>query len=149
MGLNALAQSVGQRIVMLKEIYGSGELWQGFEERSRQQVRKALELVLKERVHDYLAECVREGIRDRRNGTYPRQIATIFGEIELSIPRTWTFSPAACLRAYARRTKEVDRLILAGFLFGLSTRKLTKQLLVILGIRLSPATVSRIAQQLD
>jgi putative transposase len=149
MGLSALAQSVGQRLALLKELYGAGDLWQGFEERSRQQVRDALEVLLRERVRDYLAECLQAGIRDRRNGSYPRQLATEFGEIELCIPRTRTFSPAACLRRYARRTKKVDRLILAAFLFGLSTRKLTKQVLLILGIRVSPATDSRIAKQLD
>jgi len=149
MGLRALSKSVGQSIALLKRKYASGDVWEGFVDRSRQQIKEALEVVLTERVSDYLAECVQQGICDRRNGSYPRQLTTQFGEIELCIPRTRTFSPAACLRAYARRTKEVDRLILAGFLFGLSTRKLTKEVLPILGIQVSPATVSRVAQQLD
>ena len=149
MGLRALSRSVGQSIALLKRKYATSDVWEGFVDRSRQQIKEALEVLLKERVNDYLSACVQEGICDRRNGSYPRQLATQFGEIELCIPRTRTFSPAASLRAYARRTKEVDRLILAGFLFGLSTRKLTKEVLPILGIQVSPATVSRVAKRLD
>ena len=149
MGLEALTRSVGQSIAILKRKYASSDAWEEFVDRSRQQIKQTLELVLREQVSDYLAECVQEGICDRRNGSYSRQLTTQFGEIELCIPRTRTFSPAAALRAYARRTKEVDRLILAGFLFGLSTRKLTQEVLPILGIQVSPATVSRVAKQLD
>jgi transposase-like protein len=53
------------------------------------------------------------------------------------------------LEAYARRSKDVDRLILACFLLGLSTRKVGEALQTILGEKVSPATVSRISQTLD
>jgi transposase-like protein len=43
----------------------------------------------------------------------------------------------------------VDRLILACFVLGLSTRKVGEALLPLLGERVSPATVSRVAQVLD
>jgi hypothetical protein len=36
-------------------------------------------------------------------------------------------------RAYARRTREIDRVILAGFVLGLSTRKVGETLLALLG----------------
>jgi putative transposase len=149
MGLRALRKSVGQALAELKELYAAEGIWERFVDRTRQQIKETMEVLLREQVTDYLAACVQEGICDRRNGSYSRQLTTQFGEIELCIPRTRTFSPVACLKAYARRTKEVDRLILAGFLFGLSTRKLTKEVLPILGIQVSPATVSRVAKQLD
>lgn len=43
----------------------------------------------------------------------------------------------------------MDRLILACFLLGLSTRKVGEALLAILGEKVSPSTVSRIARTLD
>jgi putative transposase len=65
------------------------------------------------------------------------------------VPRTRTFSAVVALEAYARRERAVDRLILAAFLLGLSTRKVGEALLTILGERISATTVSRVAQQLN
>ena len=53
------------------------------------------------------------------------------------------------LRAYARRAEQLDRMILACFVLGLSTRKVGEALLPILGRPISPATVSTVAKQLD
>jgi transposase-like protein len=53
------------------------------------------------------------------------------------------------LRAYARREAEIDRVMLAGFVLGLSTRKVGETLLAILGQRVSATTVSRVAKTLD
>ena len=53
------------------------------------------------------------------------------------------------VRAYARRSPEIDRTILADFVPGLSTRKLGEVLLALLARPVSPATVSRVAQSLD
>jgi transposase-like protein len=53
------------------------------------------------------------------------------------------------LRAYARRAGEIDRMILAGFVLGLSTRKVGEALLPVLGCTVSAATVSRVAKTLD
>ncbi len=55
----------------------------------------------------------------------------------------------AALGAYARRAPDVDRLILACFVFGVSTCKVAKTPLPLLGIPVSPATVSRVADTLD
>jgi putative transposase len=65
------------------------------------------------------------------------------------VPRTRTFSALRVVRAYARRAKDVDRMILACFLLGLSTRKVAIALLPILGRPVSAATVSAVARQLD
>lgn len=53
------------------------------------------------------------------------------------------------LRAYARREAEIDRVTLAGFVLGLSTRKVGETLLAILGQKISASTVSRVAKTLD
>ena len=86
---------------------------------------------------------------DRRNGYYPRRLMTELGDIELSVPRTRRYCPTEVVRAYARRSPEIDRTILAGFVLGLSTRKLGEVLLCLLGRPVSPTTVSRVAQTLD
>jgi transposase-like protein len=53
------------------------------------------------------------------------------------------------VRAYARRAAHIDRMILACFVLGLSTRKVASALLPILGRRISAATVSAVAKTLD
>ena len=73
---------------------------------------------------------------------------TELGDIEVSVPRT-ADCPTEVVRAYARRSPEIDRTILSGFVLGLSTRKLGEVLLCLLGRPVSPATVSRVAKSLD
>src|SRR5262249_55284881 len=50
---------------------------------------------------------------------------------------------------YARRARAIDRVILAGFVLGLSTRKVGETLLALLGRAVSPTTVSQVAKTLD
>jgi transposase-like protein len=89
------------------------------------------------------------GEADRRNGSYDRHLLTELGDIALAVPRTRTFSAHAVLRAYARRVEQVDRMILACFVLGLSTRKVGEALLPVLGRPVSPSTVSEVAKRLD
>jgi len=86
---------------------------------------------------------------DRRNGSYSRHLLTALGDIELCVPRTRRFSAGVVLRAYARREAEIDRMILACFVLGLSTRKVGEALLPLLGQRISASTVSAVAKVLD
>jgi putative transposase len=86
---------------------------------------------------------------DRRNGSYRRHLLTELGAIELAVPRTRRFAPITVVRAYARRAAQLDRMILACFVLGLSVRKVSEALLPILGRPISPATVSTVAKQLD
>ena len=60
---------------------------------------------------------------DRRNGAYRRNLLSEPGDIELKVPRTRRYCPVSVIRSYARRAPEIDRAILAGFVPGLSTRK--------------------------
>jgi transposase-like protein len=89
------------------------------------------------------------GAADRRNGSYRRWLMTELGEIELSVPRTRSWSALAVVRAYARRAAHIDRMILVCFVLGLSTRKVAIALLPILCRRISAATVSQVAKTLD
>jgi transposase-like protein len=96
-----------------------------------------------------LEELNRAEVADRRNGAYVRHLLTEMGDLELHVPRTRTFSACAVLRRYARRVHRLDAVILAAFVLGLSTRKVGKALLAILGEEISPSTVSQVAKTLD
>jgi putative transposase len=115
--------------------------------------RQSLEMILEERMQErisyYLEEMARLGVSDRRNGYFSRHLITELGDIELSIPRTRHFSPIRIVRAYARRAPHIDRMILACFVLGISTRKIATALLPVLGEPVSATTVSRVATSLD
>ena len=90
-----------------------------------------------------------EQIRDYRNGTYKRRFLTELGEVELVLNRTRRRFISRVLRSYARRAEHIDRLILACFVLGMSTRKVANALIPLLGSKISPQLVSNIAKQLD
>lgn len=124
--------------------------WEGdYRPAARQALKEILEHRLHNRVDEYLEQIRSQGLSDRRNGYFGRHLLTELGDLELSIPRTRTFSPIALLKSYARRLFPVERLIMLAFILGLSTRKVARALLPILGQPISASTVSRIAQQLD
>ena len=116
-------------------------------------MQQAVAQVLRDRMDNaidrHLAEIAKRGGADRRNGSYKRHLLTAMGDIELAVPRTRCFSAGAILKAYARRAPQVDQVILASFVLGLSTRKVAKALIPMLGERVSPSTVSRVAKTLD
>lgn len=141
--------SLPRAMRMIKRMNFQGSDWEGLRQASRGALAKVLEHEMSHQVQRYLTEMAGQGLPDRRNGFYPRQLLTTLGLLELSIPRTRTYSAVHVIHAYARRERSVDRLILGCFLLGLSTRKVGEALLPILGERVSPATVSRIAQSLD
>jgi transposase-like protein len=118
-------------------------------EAARSAVGKVLKDRMEEKVAFHLASAYRDETPDRRNGSYVRHVLTGLGDIILSIPRARLFSPKGVIAAYARRVKEIDQLILTCFLLGLSTRKVGIALLSILGEKVSPQTVSRVAKTLD
>jgi putative transposase len=125
----------------------------GWGEDCRPLARQAVVEIIEDRLHEavdaHLLRVASRGEADRRNGSYRRRILTELGDIELSVPRTRTYSPVAVVRAYARRTSEVDRMILACFVLGLSTRKVGEALLPVLGRPVSASAVSQVAKSLD
>jgi putative transposase len=118
-------------------------------ELSRQAIKQTLETFMEQRIERYLGDAGRGEAPDRRNGHYRRWLLTGMGAVELVVPRTRTQSAVGVLGAYARRERSVDRLILAAFVLGLSTRKVGEALQALLGERVSATTVSRVAEQLD
>ena len=136
---------------MIKEMnLTSADEWAGdYRDQARETVANVLKNQMEERVAHHLAWAFGKGIPDRRNGTYVRRVLTELGTIALSIPRTRIFSPKGVIAAYARRIGQIDELVLASFLLGLSTRKVGIALLTLLGEKISPQTVSRVAQTLD
>src|SRR3989337_2411508 len=82
-------------------------------------VSEALKRILEdmmERYRDaYLEELHRQDIVDRCNGYYPRHLFAELWDIELSIPRTRTFSATNILNLFARRTVNIDRILFAVF----------------------------------
>lgn len=97
----------------------------------------------------WLEEVDERGIADRRNGKWDRHFLTELGDLVLSVPRTRIRSAAWMLQHWGRRTEQLDRTILSCFLLGISTRKVAKALLALLGERFSPTLVSNISSQLD
>ncbi len=145
-----MIKNLSEALGVVKEMDIDGEEWSGD---YRQAARDALATFLRYRMEAMVAArlswAFSRGVPDRRNGSYLRHVLTELGDVMLSIPRTRHYSPRTLLAAYARRAKQVNHLILACFLLGLSTRKVGTALLSILGEVVSPQTVSRVARTLD
>jgi putative transposase len=146
----ATIKSLPVAFEMLKAMEAEGVEWgEDYRAGARQALAELLEGRMAETIDRHLERMAERGAADRRNGAYPRWLLTELGMIELHVPRTRTMSALKVVRAYARRAKDVDRMILACFLLGRSTRKVAIALLPILGRPVSPATVSQVAKQLD
>lgn len=147
----AIITSLPEAMNVVKEMMHDSEwIESGWRMDARRAVKEILEDRMRSSIDRYLDEISRiKGLPDRRNGSYRRYLLTELGEIELDVCRTRRISAVAVLKAYARRSASVDRMILACFLLGLSTRKVSEALLPILGEPVSPSTVSRIAKILD
>jgi putative transposase len=146
----ATIESLPMAFEMVKAMQGDGLEWgEGYRPLGRQALCEIIETEMAAAVTRHLGGLETENDADRRNGYYHRSFLTELGDIELSVPRTRRYSPKEVLRAYARRSAEIDRTILAGFVLGLSTRKLGKVLLLLLGRPVSATTVSQVARTLD
>ena len=124
-----------------------------FDDLYRQESRQALSKILYGRmsakVGEHLEVCRKANVPDRRNGSYTRHLLMGLGDMEVRVPRTRKYNPSDILEAYSRRAPDIDRLILAAFVLGLSTRKVGKALFQWIGEPVSASTVSRVAKQLD
>lgn len=69
--------------------------------------------------------------------------------MEPAVPRTWTFRPVGALDAYARHESLVGRLILARSCSGSRPARCARSCCRRSGERISLATASRVAQQLN
>ena len=128
--------------------------WEGdFKPLARQALKELMENRLDQELADYLGVSRYEHARDRhdyRNGHYLRHLLTEMGDIELLVPRSRKVKfPSKLFDRYARRCRSVDRVLLACFCLGLSTRKAAAVLAPVLEEKVSASTISRIARDLD
>ena len=146
----ATIESLPMAFEVVKAMRADGLEWgEGYRPLGRQALAEIIQGRMAEAVDDWLDSLDGSAMRDRRNGSYSRHLLTELGDIELSVPRTRRFCPSEVLRSYAKRAPEIDRAILAGFVLGLSTRKVGEVLLALLGRKVSASTVSRVAKTLD
>ena len=140
----ATIKSLPRAFRMMKTLQAQGIEWgEDYRRAGALALKDVLEGRMAAGVDRHLDEMAERGAADRRNGSYRRWLMTELGEIELSVPRTRSWS---ALGAYARRAAHIDRMILACFVLGLSTRKVAIALLPILGRRISAGTVSQVAK---
>ena len=150
MSQTATIKSLPRAFRMMKSMQAQGIEWgEDYRQAGAQALKEILEGRMAAEIDRHLEEMAARGEADRRNGSYSRWLLSELGDIELAVPRTRTFSALKVVRAYARRAAHVDRMILACFVLGLSTRKVAIALLPILGRRISAATVSAVAKTLD
>lgn len=144
-------KNLPEALNVVKEMnLASQDEWTGeYRDAARSTVATVLKGQMEEQIAGHLSWAYQKGIPDRRNGSYIRHVLTELGNTVLTIPRTRCFSPRGILAAYARRTREIDHLILTCFLLGLSTRKVGIALLTLLREKISAQTVSRVATTLD
>ena len=125
MPLAATIMSLPVAFEMLKAMQAEDLAWgEVYRLAARQALAELLEGRMAATIDRHLEHIVERGETDRRNGCYRRWLLTELGRIELAVPRTRTFSALRVVQAYARRVHHVDRLILACFVLGFSTRKL-------------------------
>jgi transcriptional regulator with XRE-family HTH domain len=145
----ATIESLPMAFEVVKAMQADGLDWgEGYRPLGRQAIAEILEDRMSAAIDAYLDGLGTDDAPDRRNGFYRRHLLIELGDIELNVPRTRHYSPVEVVRAYARRAPELDRVILAGFVLGLSTRKVGETLLAILGRPVSAQTVSRVAKTL-
>jgi putative transposase len=146
----ATITSLPMAFEFVKAMQADGLDWgEGYRRLGRQALEEIIEGQMAAAVDRYLEQLDTDDAADRRNGYYRRHLLTELGDIELNVPRTRRYSPVEVIRAYARRTPQIDRVILAGFVLGLSTRKVGETLLALLGRPVSATTVSQVAKTLD
>ena len=129
--------------------------WEGdYRGEARNRLKELLEERMDEELGQYLGraryERKEEGdSEDYRNGSYLRHLLTEIGDLILRIRRTRKGFIPKVLEAYKRRSRTVDQLIMACFVLGMSTRKVSTALFSLLGEKVSASTVSEVAKKLD
>jgi transposase-like protein len=132
----------------------NGFEWEGdFKPMARQALKALLEEQLDKDMAGHLGVSPYERAADRqdyRNGYYTRHLLSEMGDLELLVPRSRRGKFATKLfERYARRCRSVDRVLLACFCLGLSTRKAASVLAPVLGEKVSASTISRISRGFD
>ena len=129
--------------------------WEGdYRPAAREALKRILEDEVDKEMEQYLGRAWYErrseaNREDYRNGFRIRHLLTEIGDLVVRVPRTRKKFISRILEAYRRRMRTVDQLILACFVLGMSTRKVSTALVSLLGERVSATTVSEVAKALD
>lgn len=146
----ATIRNVTRAMRTIKQMNLMGYEWgEDYRRSCRTWVVNHLEARMRNYIDLHLQKILDQGEDDRRNGYFRRHLLTELGDIEVRVARTRRLSATRVVKAYARRPAHIDRMILACFVLGLSTRKVAKALLPVLGEPISASTVSRVARSLD
>jgi transposase-like protein len=132
----------------------NGFEWEGdFKPMARHALKELVQKQLEQEMAEYLGLSRYEHAADRhdyRNGHYVRHLLSEMGDLEVLVPRSRKGKfPTKLFERYARRCRSVDRVLVACFCLGLSTRKAASVLAPVLGEKVSASTISRIARDLD
>ena len=129
--------------------------WEGdYRPETANRLKSLLEERMDEELEQYLGRAKHErreegDPEDYRNGSYLRHLLTEIGDLLVRVPRSRKGFVSRVLEAYRRRSRSVDQLIMACFVLGMSTRKVSTALLSLLGERISATTVSEVAKELE
>lgn len=129
--------------------------WEGdYRPAARDALKKLLEDQMEEELEQHLGRSHYErregGDRDDyRNGSYVRHLLMEIGDLPLRILRSRKGFKTKVVEAYRRRARSIDQLIMACFVLGMSTRKVSTALVSFLGERVSAPVVSRVVESLD
>jgi transposase-like protein len=105
-------ESLPAAFEVVKAMRADGLDWgEGYRPLGRQALAEIIEAEMAAAVDRHMEGLEAEDGADRRNGYYRRWFLTELGDIELSVPRTRRYCPAEVVRAYARRSPEIDRTI--------------------------------------
>jgi len=86
---------------------------------------------------------------DSRNGTYPKTVSTIAGDVELDVPRdrAGTFTPRL-VPVGARRVGGLDDMIISLYAGGMTVRDIEQHLTSTIGVDISRETISKITDEI-
>lgn len=126
-----------------------GEGRHGVEELLSQMTRAVLERALETEISDHLGyesgDPAGAGSGNSRNGKTTKQVHTLQGPVELTVPRdrNSSFEPVIVPKR-ARRLGKVEDMILSLYARGMTTRDIGSHLEEIYGAKVSAATISRV-----
>jgi putative transposase len=129
------------------------QFWDDVANRTSRLIKQLIEECLEEKRAEVLGAASYERTpkrRGRRGGSYKRKVRTLWGEVELRVPRVEEGSyDLEIIDRYRRRQVEVDQAIGHLWLAGISTRRLNLITEEIFGYGVRRSTISKITKGLD
>lgn len=118
----------------------------------QQIIRAGLERGLKSELRRHLGYEKGDGqgqfAPNSRNGSYPKTVSTVAGDVDLQIPRdrAGTFAPTLVPKG-SRRTGGLDEMIISLYAGGMTVRDIAYHLESTVGTQLSRDTISKITDE--